>query len=332
MQHNTSMANLAQYLADWRRGARLVLALVSLVVLALPLALPAAAAGPPVFPELISLPDGFRPEGITTGRGSTFFAGSLADGRIYKGDYRTGEGEVLVPGVGRPAVGLAYDSRSNYLFVAGGPSGKASVYDADTGQEVQVYDLPVGTSTFVNDVVVTRDAAYFTDSFAAQYYVLPLSARGALPDASQVEAIALGGDFEQVPGFNANGIEATANGERLFIVNSTAGLLFLVDPATGVAQQIDLGNGMEPPLPNGDGILLAGKTLYVVQNQLNQIAVVELSPDFSSGEVAPVITNDNFDIPTTVAGFGTRLYAVNARFGTPPTPTTTYEVVQVSKN
>jgi len=332
MQHNTSMTNLAQYLADWRRGARLLLALVSLVVLAVPLALPAAAAGPSVFPELISLPDGFRPEGITTGRGSTFFAGSLADGRIYKGDYRTGEGEVLVPGVGRPAVGLAYDSRSNYLFVAGGPSGKASVYDADTGQEVQVYDLPVGTSTFVNDVVVTRDAAYFTDSFAAQYYVLPLSAQGALPDASQVETIALSGDFVQVGGFNSNGIEATPNGDALFIVNSTAGLLFLVDPATGVAQQIDLGNGMEPPLPNGDGILLAGKTMYVVQNQLNQIAVVELGPDFSSGAVARVITNDNFDIPTTVAGFGSRLYAVNARFSTPPTPTTTYEVVQVSKN
>ena len=331
MKHNMGVTNLAQVLTDRRRGGRLLLALLSLVVLAIPLALPAAAAKPSVFPKVIPLPDGFRPEGITTGRGSTFFAGSLVDGRIYKGDYRTGQGEILVQGVeGRVAVGLSYDSRSNYLFVAGGRTGTASVYDANTGQLVQEYNLAnPDDGTFVNDVVVTRDAAYFTDSFAPQYYVLPLSARGALPDASQVETISLGGDFVQVGGFNANGIEATPNGKSLFVVNSTAGLLYRVDPGTGYAQVIDLGAVDPPPLPNGDGILLAGKTLYVVQNQLDQIAVVELSPDLKSGEVVRVITDPEFDIPTTVAGFGSRLYAVNARFGTTETD---YQVIQVSKN
>ena len=82
---------------------------------------------------------------------------------------------------------------------------------------------------------------------------------------------------------------------------------------------------------NGDGLLLHGKTLYVVQNQNNRITVVGLAPDLGSGTVNGAITNANFDVPTTVALFGSRLYAVNARFTTPPTPATTYSVVQVRR-
>ena len=84
-------------------------------------------------------------------------------------------------------------------------------------------------------------------------------------------------------------------------------------------------------MTNGDGLRLHGKTLYVVQNFSNQIAVVGLAPDLGSGTLNRAITSPNFDIPTTVALFGSRLYAVNARFSTPPTPTTTYSVVQVRR-
>jgi len=82
---------------------------------------------------------------------------------------------------------------------------------------------------------------------------------------------------------------------------------------------------------NGDGILLAGRTLYVVRNQNNLIAVVRLAPDLGSGTVTRTITNPNFDVPTTIARHGSRLYAVNARFTTPPGPTTTPTVVQVKR-
>jgi hypothetical protein len=91
---------------------------------------------------------------------------------------------------------------------------------------------------------------------------------------------------------------------------------------------IDLGGGS---VPNGDGILLDGKTLYVVQNQLNQIAVVKLKSDLQSGEIVNLITDPAFRVPTTIAEFGSSLYAVNARFGTPPTPDTEYEIVRISK-
>jgi len=66
-----------------------------------------------------------------------------------------------------------------------------------------------------------------------------------------------------------------------------------------------------------------------VQNFLNQVAVVELSADFTSGEVVKRITSSSFRVPTTIAAFGGALYAVNARFDTPPTPDTDYDVVRV---
>lgn len=283
------------------------------------------------FPKIIPLPDGYRPEGIVTGRGPVIYAGSLADGSIYQANLRTGQGEILVEGQpGQVAVGLAFDTRSNYLFVSGGPTGTATVYDAGTGELLAQYQLADPTSgPFINDAIVTKDAVYFTNSFAAEIYRIPLGPGGSLPDADAVETIPLVGEYVQVAGFNANGIVATADGEYLIIVNSTAQTLYRVDPLTGEAVAIDLGGAA---LPNGDGLVLNGNTLYVVQNQINQVSVIELNNTFTTGEVVQTITNDAFRVPTTAALFGNRLYVVNARFGTPPTPDTEYEIVQVMIN
>ena len=281
------------------------------------------------FPDVIPLPNGFQPEGIATGTGSTFYVGSIPTGAVYRGNLRTGEGDVLVqPQAGRFAIGLKFDDRSGLLFVAGGPTGFAYVYNGDTGANapaIQLTTLP----SFINDVVITKDAAYFTNSFQPFIYRVPLENNGELPAVPTSEEIPLGGDYQFTPGaFNANGIEATPDGKTLIIVNSTEGALYNVDPTTGVATRIDLGTSA---VPNGDGILLQGKTLYVVQNALNQIAVVELSADLSSGTITETITDSDFRVPTTVAQFGDSLYAVNARFGTVPTPDTEYEVVRVSR-
>lgn len=170
----------------------------------------------------------------------------------------------------------------------------------------------------MNDVVVTRDAAYFSDSFRPVFYRVPLDANGVPGDASQ--EIALTGDFVQVPGpfvFNSNGIDATPDGSSLILANSAREELYLVDPGTGYATVIDLGGDS---VPAGDGILLDGKTLYAVQNTLNQIAVVELDPGFTSGKVVGFLSSAFFRVPTTVAELGNRLYAVNARFDVAPPP------------
>jgi len=306
----------------WTAVTRLVL-LVALVAVAFPAGVGAAER----FPKLISLPDGWQPEGIVTGQGPVLYAGSLAGLGIYEVDLRTGEGQLLADGEGRTTVGLGFDQRTNYIFAAGGPDGSAYVFDADSGELMRTYTFD--GAGFVNDVIVTRQAAYFTDSFSPVLYRVELGPGGRLLDQGAVETIPLIGEFGFVPGeFNANGIEATPNGKSLIVVNSTLGTLYRVDPDTGEATEIDLG---EESVTNGDGILLQGKTLYVLRNQLNQIAVIRLSPDLSSGSLIDTISDDNFDVPTTLALFGSRLYAVNARFGPPPTPTTEYSIVQVER-
>jgi sugar lactone lactonase YvrE len=286
-----------------------------------------AAAPAQAFPDVIPLPNGFQPEGIASGNGTTFYVGSIPTGAVYRGDLRTGEGDLLVPAqAGRSAIGLKYDERTGLLFVAGGPTGYAYIYDGQSGANVAAIQLTTLPS-FINDVVVTRDAAYFTNSSQAELYRVPLDNNGEPMQTS--ETIPLSGDYVFTPGaFNANGIAATPDGKTLIIVNSVDGALYKVDPATGNATLIDLGG---EAVPNGDGILLQGQTLYVVQNFFNQIAVVELNSELTAGTIVDTITSSSFGIPTTIARFGDALYAVNSHFDITPTPDTEYEIVRVTR-
>jgi sugar lactone lactonase YvrE len=294
------------------------LAAATALVLAAP-----AAAGP--FPDTIPLPTGFQPEGIAIGRGTTFYVGSIPTGAIFRGDLRTGTGEILVPPQeGGSAIGLAVDRR-NRVFVAGGTTGGASVYDGETGARLAAYELTDEATTFVNDVVRTRNAAWFTDSFRPVLYRVPVPVKGTLEDPV-VRELALSGDFVQGPDFNLNGIDATPDGKTLVVVQSNTGMLFRVDPRTGVADAIELTGG---DVAFGDGILLEGTTLYVVQNQLNRVAVIELAPDLGSGTIVGHLTDPALDVPTTIDRFGHSLYAVNARFGVADPATAEYDVVRL---
>lgn len=291
--------------------------------LAAGLLVPATADGRP-FPDTIALPDGFQPEGITIAGRYAWF-GSRADGDVYRADLRTGEGERIAGGPGTSSVGLKVDDLGR-LFISGGTSGTARVVDGETGELLGDYVLSTGP-TFVNDVVLTDDAAWFTDSQAPVLHVLPLGPEGELPTQAEVRQVPLTGEWQQVQGFNANGLTLTPDGTALLVVNSTTGLLYRVDPATGVATEVDLGG---TSLTNGDGMLLQGRKLYVVQNRDNTVTVLRLAADGLTGERVGAITDEDFDVPTTVARKGTRLYLPNARFSTTPTPTTTYDAVKVS--
>ena len=305
--------------------------LILFMLLVLTLALPfTSVAARQAFPEVIPLPEGFQPEGIARGIGHTFYTGSLNGGAIFRGDLRSGEVEMIANPEARMAVGMKFDARSGLLFVAGGAFGTAFVFDGETGDQVATYQLTTSAS-FINDVIVTRQAAYFTDSFQKQFYRLPLGPRGALPDPSDVQTIPLGDGFDFVPGgFNANGIVATANGKQLIMVNSSFGKLYRVNPLTGEAVSIGLSGG---DAQSGDGLVLRGLTLYVMQNALDRIVVIELSPGLSSGNITGHLSSPSFRFPTTAAAFGDALYAVNARFDEippgQPAPDDTFEVVRV---
>ena len=160
----------------------------------------------------------------------------------------------------------------------------------------------------MNDVAIARGGAYFTDSRRQFLYRF---------DGREVKAIPLTGDIVYEAGNNANGIEATRDGKTLVIVQSNVGRLSRSTPRSGRTREIVLNE----PVVNGDGLLLDGKTLYVVQNRDNKVAVVRLRRSLSSGTVTMHLTDPDFDVPTTIDDFGHRLYAVNARFrpaGTPP--------------
>jgi hypothetical protein len=299
------------------------------------------AMGGSSFPASVPLPDDFAPEGIAVGTGSTFYVGSLIDGDIYRGDLRSGRGSIFVDVDERQAVGLKVDQPHRRLFVAGGFTGRGFVYDTRDGSTVaDVVFAPPG-SALVNDVVVTKGGAYFTDSFNPVLYRVPMAPDGTLgpPESVTIEGPAAA-VIAGVP--NLNGIDATANGDTLVVAHSELGALFTIDPATGQSRQIALiGGSLTPGTP--DGILLDGRSLWVVENFANRLVEVRLSPDLSSGRVASVLTNDDvgrlFRVPATVAGHGDRLAVVNARFdqGLPPPfgsgapPGTDYDVAVVRK-
>lgn len=299
------------------------------------------------FPDILPLPNGFQPEGIVIGPKHNFYVGSVQTGIIYKGDLRTGQGlEFITPTTPSQALGLAYDKRSSYLFVSGGYdfeppfTGTINIYDSKTGDLVQTFLIDSPYPLFINDVIVTNNAAYFTDSINPVLYKIALEEDGRISTPGQVEKLLLEG-FSMtpigLPGFPfpifANGIEASPSGKILIIGNLERGELYKVDPATGEAILIDLGGDF---LHYSDGILLDGKTLYVVQNLMNQIAVVKLNDDYISGLVVDYISNSQFHIPSTIAEFGSNLYAVNAHFDEAPPgagsfPDVEFEIIKVMK-
>jgi sugar lactone lactonase YvrE len=298
-----------------------------LIVLVTAAAVTAGATGATnaAFPSRIDLPDGFQPEGIAS-VGDRFFVGSIPTGAVYSGSLRTGAGAILVPGQsGRAATGL--EANRGRLWVSGAGTGSAYVYNAATGANITAYTLSTGGS-FINDVAVTRNAAWFTDSFKPVLYRVPVGPNGEPGPAAGVTTVPLSGDYVHQPGFNLNGIAAKGDGSTLIVVQSGTGKLFTVTTA-GVTDEIVLQNSES--VPNGDGILLDNRTLYVVQNQRNVIAKIKLAGNLRSGRVLARLGNPGLDVPTTIADHGKRLYAVNARFGTPPTPTTDYWITQMRK-
>jgi hypothetical protein len=157
---------------------------------------------------------------------------------------------------------------------------------------------------------------------------VPIAPDGTLGSQADVETVPLTGDFTLAPGFNVNGIDATPQGDTLVIVQSNLGRLYTVDPTSGEADLIELAGG---DVMLGDGILLDGKTLYVVQNRLNRVAVVRLRQDLSSGTITGHLTDPDLDVPTTIAEFGRALYAVNARFGVTDPATQPFSVVRLER-
>ena len=322
------------------------------------------AAAQQNWPEEITIPIGFEGEGIELGRGHEFFVGGFSfssvlvpafggpahpmseyAGAIYKGNLRTGEGTILVLPTGKPVSGLSYDSRTDYLYAATGFADLVNgiiidqgviVYDASSGE--LIIEIQFGDDILINDCLVTRRAVYCTDSFNPDLYKIVLGKGGRLPSNPVVEVIPMPG-FQMTGFVNANGLVGKFDGKQLVIVNIDSGVLYRVDTASGEASAIVI-EGAENTFVDGDGLYLNGRTLYIMQNFSNKIAVVKLSGNLSRGKFIKNIPGEGeinpLDIATSIIGFRNGIYAINTHFNEffmeiPPPSEVQSEVVRLRK-
>jgi hypothetical protein len=303
------------------RAAVLLTGVVGLAVTGIPPAVATSA-------EVIVLPGASSAEGIARGEGDTFYAGDLFAGDVYRGDLGAGTAELFIDAPdGRMALGMSADARHDLLYVAGGFTGQAYVYDLNSGETVATYQFappspPDAPTTLVNDVALTRGGAWFTDSRRGVLYFVPIDPDGR---PGEFRTLTLHGPAADTSGdINLNGIAALCHGSTLVVAHTANGALYTVDPATGDSAAIS-GVGV----PTVDGIVLHDRQLWAVQNS-NQVTEVRLSEDLTAGTVQEVITSDLFHVPTTAIRYDDQLVVVNAHFdtGIPPTADQ-YEVVLV---
>lgn len=284
-------------------------------------------------PETVPLPDGIRPEGITSGPGTRFYVGSLADGRIVAGDLLAATSTTLLAGAtGRALRGLFWDARTNLVWAAGNVGAVAHVWAVDGSTGAVVQDTVVPGGVFLNDLVVTDDTVWVTDSRIVpdRLTAIALTSSGA-PTGAAPTFVALGGDWPagDGAGVNANGIRALPDGS-LILNNSRVGGLWQVDPATGDASEIPVSGG--PGITAGDGLELDGTTLYNVRGSgQNEVSVLQLVPVGSTWAARwrGARADETLDVPSTATLAGGWLWAVNARFGVGSPGTATYWITRL---
>jgi sugar lactone lactonase YvrE len=282
-------------------------------------------------PETVALPEGIRPEGITSGPGTTFYVGSLADGRIVTGDLLTGSLSVLLAGAaGRSLRGLFHDAATGLVWTAGNLGPDAHVWAVDASSGAVVNDTPVQGAAFLNDLVVAPDGVWVTDSRVDRLTVVPLNGSG-MPTGGAAAFVPLTGAWPPYDGtnINANGIRLLPD-DRIVLNNSSAGGLWQVDPDSGLTTEIPVRGG--PGLASGDGLEIDGHVLYDVRGSgTNEVSVLRLS-DTGSGWAAKWVgarTDETLDVPSTATLAGGWLWAVNARFGVPSPGTAPYWVTRL---
>jgi sugar lactone lactonase YvrE len=313
---------------------RLVLALLGATLVAAPVtAAPVAAHSRAESGAIVTFPipgNAVFPEGVAADpRNGNFYVSSTTDGTIFRGNVRqpSRELEPFLPGGadGRTsATGLKVDRRGR-LFVSGGGTGQMWVYDTGSRKLLAHFDTGNGAASFINDVAVTPNGdAFFTDSLIPVLYRVRAST--LRHPSSTVRAPERFLDFNGTPvvyqaGINLNGIAPSADGRQLLTIQSNTGQLFRIDVASRTVAEVPVEGG---PLTAGDGILLEGRRLFVVRNQLELIVTVALGRRLDEGRVVAQFTDAALQFPTTVARSHGLLLVVNSQFdrrgGTPELP------------
>lgn len=259
-----------------------------------------------VFDRYIIPGDRAFPSGLAYDRASGhFFVGSAADGAIYRGHVHEPRVELWSPdgADGRSATaGMTLDPAGR-LFVNGGGTGTARVYDAADG------------------------TAYATDSLLPVVYrITETGGTWRMEPWLDVTTTPVDWIAER---HNLNGILAI--GDHLLAVQSSTGRLWRIDRHSGLTVEVDLGG---QTLPSGDAVVSDdGRRIYVTQGNLYadsaaqpRVAVLEMSPDLTTGRIVDsLVPPGGFLHPSQAALTEEgRLLVVNSQYnrfaaGLPPT-------------
>lgn len=267
--------------------------------------------------------DAVFPEGITEGPESSFYVGSLGDGTIFRGDVATGDVSVWLgpDDDGRTAIaGLDVDGHRRLLACAI-DTGELYAYDLSTATLVARQRFPAEGSQ-PNDVVVSGDTAYVTDTRRSLVWRVPAGADGV--GAPEVLADLNGPEYPQ--GLYLNGIVASPDGSLLLVAAQGTGQLWRIPADGSKVGQVAL-DGYEF---NADGMLLAGDVLYGVTNRGDSwedvtfaVSAFRLAAGWRSGELLGELTEPSWSSPTTLALVAGKLLVVCSQlkarhFGTDP--------------
>jgi Cu-Zn family superoxide dismutase len=267
---------------------------------------------------VLALPEAAAyPEGVTVDPATgAVYTNSANTGVVFRVDPDTGEtslvGDPLDMADARTtppvsvALGLKADGEGR-LWVAGARTGSMHVLDIATGQRVARFTTPEGAA-LINDVALTSDAAFFTDTLRP---VLWRAARDAVVDAKLEPWLSFEGtalEYGEEP--NLNGIVATPDGRYLLVVQMKAGRLFRIDTQTREVAMIETGDSA---LDGGDGLALLGQRLFVVRQWSEEIVALDLSADFATATEAKRLKFAELAWPATAAVRGDRLIVANSQ-------------------
>lgn len=267
---------------------------------------------------VLPLPDtAAYPEGVAVDPATgAIYTNSANTGVVFRVDPDTGAAARVADPLGlgdsppaKPvsvALGLKADGEGR-LWVAGARSGSMHVVDIATGERLARFTTPEGP-WLINDVALTPDAAYFTDTLRP---VLWRVARDSIADAVLEPWLSFEGtalQYGEEP--NLNGIVATPDGRYLIVVLMKTGKLFRIDTRTRDIVAIDTGASA---LDGGDGLALIDQRLFLVRQSAGEVVALDLSADGATAVEAKRIKPAELAWPATIAVRGDRLIVANSQ-------------------
>jgi Cu-Zn family superoxide dismutase len=298
-----------------------VAVLLTLAALSVITARAAALAQTPAVDRYVLPAEVTFPEGIAhdPARGVIYTASALT-GALVRVDLKTRQSEIVSPaGILVPAgsttfpaaLGMKLDG-ANRLWVAGGRTGRMLLIDVRTGRVLKQFEVPAPDQSLINDVALIGTTGYFTDTRSPTLW--RVEARGDqigdLQPWLRFDGTVLQHDSA---GPNLNGIAAMPDGRSLIVVQMGKGLLFRIDVATKAVSAIDTASA---DLTGADGLVLDGRTLYIVRQPAAEIVTVALSDDLTKGTVTARFKDAQLAWPATAVKVDDRLLVVNTQFNT----------------